>query len=145
MDTPFEILARSQYVLLTTFRRDGTAVPTPVWVVDIAGELVVWTNPAAGKVKRIRRNPQVQIAPCTRVGTPLGRQIAATARVLQADELSGVMPALVRKYGLTAKMTSIPTLLNKVLGRPPHPVGGLAVTVADDRAGADEGSVDGTE
>jgi hypothetical protein len=145
VDTPFQILARSSYVLLTTFRRDGTGVPTPVWVVEISGELVVWTNPTAGKVKRIRRDPRIEIGPCTRGGRPLGRPIAGRARILEPSELGAVLPALVGKYGLVARMTSIPTMFNKAMGRPPLPVGGLAITVLRGTGGTTAGVGGGSE
>ncbi len=131
MQTPFDILARSSYVLLTTFRRDGTAVPTPVWVVAIGKELAVWTNPTAGKVKRIRNDARIEIGPCTRRGKPLGRPISGSARILGADELPAVMPALIQKYGLIARLTSLPSLISTALGKAPRPVGGLAITVGD--------------
>lgn len=124
------LLARTPYVLLTTFRRDGTAVPTPVWVVRDGDELLVWTNPQAGKVKRIRANSQAQLAPCSRGGTPLGRPVRATGRVLGVGELDRVVPALVDKYGLQARLTAqLPQLVYPLIRRPPPPVGGLALTL----------------
>jgi PPOX class probable F420-dependent enzyme len=129
MDTALDLLARSKYVLLTTFRRDGTPVPTPVWVVRVGQELLVWTNPAAGKVKRIRRDGRVQIGPCSRSGKPLGRSVAAHARILDEDESSVVLPALIRKYGLVARLTTSATTLHALFGRPPRPVGGVAITL----------------
>ena len=127
METPLDLLARSTYVLLTTFRRDGTPVPTPVWVVRVGDELLVWTNPTAGKVKRIRRDGHVEIGPCGRGGKPLGRSVPGHARILEQDELGPIVPALIRKYGLLARLTTLPTKLGRLLGRSPRPVGGLAV------------------
>ena len=131
MESPLGVLAKSSYVLLTTFRRDGTPVPTPVWVVRVGDELLVWTNPAAGKVKRIRRDSHVEVGPCTRSGTPLGRSISGTARILDASELPLVKPALIGKYGLVARLTQLPDQLGAMLGRPPHPIGGLAIALDD--------------
>lgn len=68
MSTDLERLGAAQYLLLTTFRRDGTAVPTPVWVARDGAELVVFTAPNAGKVKRIRRDGAVRVGPCTMRG-----------------------------------------------------------------------------
>lgn len=127
MTDVLDLLARTPFVLLTTFRRDGTPVPTPVWVVRDVDELLVWTNPQAGKVKRIRANGRAELAPCTRRGKPLGRSVPATGRVLGPDEVQRVMPALIDKYGLQARMTTLPNRLNALLGRPLHPIGGLAV------------------
>ncbi len=131
MQTPFEILARSKYVLLTTFRRDGTPVPTPVWIVGIGDELVVWTSPTAGKVKRIRRDPNIEIGPCSQRGKLLGHPIAGRARILDPAELGQVMQALAGKYGLPARLTALPGKVAAALGRVPRPVGGLAITLGD--------------
>lgn len=129
MSDVLELLARTPFVLLTTFRRDGTPVPTPVWVVRDVDELLVWTNPQAGKVKRIRANGRAELAPCTRRGKPLGRSVRATGRVLGPDEIGRVLPALVDKYGLQARLTQLPQQLGALLGRPPRPPGGLALRV----------------
>jgi PPOX class probable F420-dependent enzyme len=53
-----------KYVSITSFRRDWTGVATPVWFVQEAGRLLIQTGTNSGKVKRIRRNPRVTIAPC---------------------------------------------------------------------------------
>ena len=131
MTDVLELLARTPYVLLTTFRRDGTPVPTPVWVVRDVDELLVWTNPQAGKVKRIRANGRAELAPCSRSGQPLGTSVPATGRVLGSDETGRILPALVDKYGLLARITAqLPQRLGALVGRRP-PVGGLALTLAD--------------
>jgi PPOX class probable F420-dependent enzyme len=95
-------------MLLTTFRRDGTPVPTPVWVMpsdpDWAGtagdELWVWANPTSGKVKRLRRSGACEVAPCSVRGVPLGRSVRAVGRVLPESSVPRVLDALARKYGL---------------------------------------------
>ena len=69
-----ENLAQKQFVLLTTFRRDGRAVPTPVWIVPLDDGLGIWTPGSSGKVKRIRRSGAVTLAPCDRRGTPLDKE-----------------------------------------------------------------------
>ena len=129
MTQALDLLARTQFVQLTTFRRDGTPVPTPVWVVRDGPELRVWTNPQAGKVKRIRRNGSVLLAPCTRRGKPLGRAVPGTARVLEPDELPSVVAALIDKYGLMARLTTVPNKVNALLRRPSAPIGGLAISL----------------
>jgi PPOX class probable F420-dependent enzyme len=71
-----------KYVLLTTYRKDGTAVSTPVWVVRYSDDaLAVWTVTATAKVKRIRRNRGVTVAPCTFRGKPLGESVSARAEI----------------------------------------------------------------
>ena len=59
--TELDRLAAEKYVLLTTFRKDGRAVPTPVWAVRDGDALAVWTVSDAGKVKRIRRDGRVTV------------------------------------------------------------------------------------
>jgi len=87
-------------VLLTTYRTDGTAVPTPVWIVRVGDELRVWTIRDTGKVKRIRRSGRVQVAPCSLRGEPRGESIEATARIMPDAEARTVLNALAAKYGV---------------------------------------------
>jgi PPOX class probable F420-dependent enzyme len=101
VDVPvaLDVLGRASYVLLTTFRKTGAPVPTPVWVVRSGDELLVWSNPAAGKIKRIRNSGRVELAPCTGRGKPLGRSIDGQARLLPDEETRSMLRLLVRKYG----------------------------------------------
>jgi PPOX class probable F420-dependent enzyme len=87
-----------KYVTITSYRRDGTAVPTPVWFVQRDGRLLVETDGASGKVKRIRRNRSVLVATCTGTGRLRGPLVPAAARVLPESEVSAVEPLLKRKY-----------------------------------------------
>jgi len=72
--------------LLTTFRRDGTPVQTPVSIAVDGDHAFIRTWDTAGKVKRIRNNPEVTIAPCTARGRPTGASIPAHARILTGEE-----------------------------------------------------------
>ena len=91
-------------MLLTTFKKDGTPVPTPVWVVRHGDELRVWTAPDAGKVKRIQRSGKVQVAPCGMRGKPYGPSVVAIATLLPQSVADQVLDALVQKYGLRGRM-----------------------------------------
>ena len=112
---PAALLGRAEYLLLTTFRRDGTPVPTPVWVMPAdpdwpgtAGDqLWVWANPTSGKVKRLRRDGSCEVAPCTVRGVPLGRSVPAVGRVLPVSSAGRVLAALVRKYGLRGRLSTL--------------------------------------
>lgn len=115
-----ENLAGTQFVLLTTFRRDGRAVPTPVWVVPFDGGLGIWTPGSSGKVKRIRRSAAVTLAPCDRGGTPLGDAVPGTARLLDEAGTRRVRDAVLRKYGLLGRVL---TTVSSLRRRPPGPVG----------------------
>jgi PPOX class probable F420-dependent enzyme len=101
--SPLEI-PPSKRSLLVTYRRDGTPVPTPVWAAEADGRFYVRSERAAGKVKRLRRDPRLLVAPCTVRGKPLGAPFEARARVLDAaEELVGER-ALVARYGLGRRL-----------------------------------------
>lgn len=99
-----ERLSRGNYLLVTTFRRDGTPVPTPVWVGRDGDELLVWTQTTAGKVKRIRNNPKVELAECDLRGKPRGEVVTGTARILDAEETERARTLLKRKYGIAGRV-----------------------------------------
>ena len=84
--------------LLTSFRRDGTPVGTPVSLA-VEGDRAVVRSPGTGwKVKRMRRNPCVEIAPCTPRGRATGPPVHAFARELHGDEARRAARALRRKH-----------------------------------------------
>ncbi len=89
--------SRHRYISLTTHRRDGTPVSTPVWAVTDDGErLLVWSGASTWKVRRLRRDPRVLVAPCTLRGRERGDRVPGHARVVDGvpiDEL------LREKYG----------------------------------------------
>ena len=90
-------LAGSRYLSLTTFKRDGTEVSTPVWVVSDDGRrLLVWTGGSTWKVKRIRRDPRVLVAPCTFRGRERGPRLEGTARLVDDVDVHALVR---RKYG----------------------------------------------
>ena len=80
------VIQEHGFVNLTTFRKSGKAVPTPVRCGVDGGKLYVSTGTKSGKVKRIRNNPRVQIAPCTIRGKVVGPTVEAMARILTVDE-----------------------------------------------------------
>ena len=90
-------LSARRYISLTTFKRDGTTVSTPVWVVSDDGErLLVWTAASTWKVRRVRRNPDVLVAASTFRGRERGPRVAASARLVPDP---GIDRLLRRKYG----------------------------------------------
>jgi PPOX class probable F420-dependent enzyme len=93
-------LADEQFVSITTFRKDGSAVGAPVWAVGAAGQLYIWTGEDTWKVKRIRNNPAVTIAPCTRFGKVTGPAVAGRAAIVEVQARPEIWPLFVRKYGL---------------------------------------------
>jgi PPOX class probable F420-dependent enzyme len=99
MTTQIPSAIRGQkYVSLTTFRKTGVGVPTPVWFGEEDGKLYVMTRGNMGKAKRIRNNPRVKLAPCTIRGKVTGPEFAATARVLPPEEHQRARQSINRKY-----------------------------------------------
>lgn len=90
----------ARYVLLTTFRRDGTPVSTPVWAAPSGGGLVGYTRRDAGKVKRLRNDPTVRVAPCDARGRPTGEKMTGRARLVDGAEYRAVRRTLRARYGL---------------------------------------------
>ena len=90
----------SKRTLLVTYRRDGRPVATPVWAAEGDGRFYVRSERAAGKVKRLRRDSRVLLAPCTVRGRPLGAPFEGHARALAPDEEPRGESALTRRYGL---------------------------------------------
>ncbi|MGH3095157.1 MAG: PPOX class F420-dependent oxidoreductase [Streptosporangiales bacterium] len=84
----FAALSQRTYTLLTTYRRDGTPVGTPVHVASPPGDEIGYfrTWHTTGKAKRLRRDGRVELAPSTFRGKPLGASIPAQARLLEAAE-----------------------------------------------------------
>ncbi|WP_280213766.1 PPOX class F420-dependent oxidoreductase [Nocardia cyriacigeorgica] len=94
-------LAHSKYALLTTYKKDGTPVGTPVWLAPDGERIVVWTNTGSWKVKRLRRDPRVTLQPCDNRGRTDGGDIrAGTATILDAGETQRVREVLAAKYGI---------------------------------------------
>jgi uncharacterized protein len=91
--------------LIVTFRRSGNAVPTPVWFgLDDEGRLYVRTGRDVAKVRRIRANPRVRVAPCTVRGKPLGPPLEGFARVLPPEDEDRAEAALKSNYGLGRRL-----------------------------------------
>jgi PPOX class probable F420-dependent enzyme len=108
-----------KYVSLTTFRRDGRAVSTPVWFVRENGNLLVETDGNSYKVKRIRRNKNVAVASCNAMGRIDGEVVAAHAAILPAAELPRVERLLHRKYRLDyIFVLPVYLLVQRLRGRP---------------------------
>lgn len=125
MATDIDLLGAAKYVLLTTFRKDGRAVPTPVWVARDGDELFVYSAPEAGKIKRIRRDGAVTIAPCTVRGKPTGDETPGHARLLTDPEIRHVQTLMARKYGIQFRLTNLGGRLRRRGGLP----AGIAITL----------------
>jgi PPOX class probable F420-dependent enzyme len=118
MSVPAEIAASKQ-ISLTTFRRDGTPVATPVWHVADGNTVTTVSAAGAGKVKRLRRNPQVEIVACDIRGrVAAGAQpVRGTATLLAPSETEAARRLLEGRY-LSARIGGGLTRLLR-LRRPP--------------------------
>ena len=101
----FDHLRGHKYALLVTYKRSGEAVPTPVWFgVDGRGSAYLRTGKLAAKVKRIRNDPRVKLAPCTVRGKPLGPYAEGMARLVPPGEEDHAEQAVQANYGLGRKL-----------------------------------------
>ena len=107
-----------KYLSLTSFKRDGTGVATPVWFVSDNGHVLVETDADSYKVKRIRRDAHVQLAACDARGRVHGEPVDADARILPDDERERVERLLARKYRID-RYTVLPVyrLVMRLRGR----------------------------
>jgi PPOX class probable F420-dependent enzyme len=96
--------ARRRCLLLTTYRRDGTPVASPVWFVTSQGEVRLWTATSSGKVKRVRHDSRCTIAPCTVFGRVTGGPLAGHARILPTTEAASIQSLLRAKYSVQKRL-----------------------------------------
>ncbi|MBK5332737.1 MAG: PPOX class F420-dependent oxidoreductase [Ilumatobacteraceae bacterium] len=110
-----------KYVLLTTFRKNGEGVGTPVWIVALPdGTGGFTTEIDSGKVKRVRNNPSVTLQPCNLRGkvTADSEMVTATADVLLGADARAVTKAVRRKYRVAILLLDVGTLFRRLLRRP---------------------------
>ncbi|MFT4124935.1 MAG: PPOX class F420-dependent oxidoreductase [Gordonia sp. (in: high G+C Gram-positive bacteria)] len=125
---PFDAATDAQYVQLTTFRKDGTPVATPLWAARDGDRLLMWTVADSWKVKRIRRNPTVIVQACDRSGkTVRGQAVTGTAAILDAAGTDHVRRLICRKYGIVGTIVVKASSVRR--GR--TGTVGIAVTAAD--------------
>lgn len=93
-------LHNKKYVSLATFRKNGVAVHTPVWFAEENNKLYVMTRGDSGKLKRIRNNPVVKVAPSTIRGTITGHEFPGRARLLPEQDWSHARSLIRSKYWL---------------------------------------------
>ena len=126
-------LGSGKYLLVTTHRKDGRTVPTPVWVVRDGDTLGVWTVADSGKVKRIRNRAEVLVAPCDVRGNRTGEDVPARAEIGPPELAGHYRELLKRKYGIIGRMTLLGSRLRRGAD------GTVAIRITLD-AGAGEGA-----
>jgi PPOX class probable F420-dependent enzyme len=116
MSSPAADLRSASYISLRSFKKNGQPVDTPVWFAQVGERIVVFTLGTSYKVKRIRRNPKVEIARCDVKGKLLGPWLPGTCRPVEnePDRSAEAYAALNAKYGL---MMRIGTVFSTLVGR----------------------------
>ncbi len=117
--------ARQKHISLETYRKTGEAVRTPVWFIEENGELFVRTDSSTGKIKRIRNNPRVRIAPCNARGTIKGTWVDGEARMIEPESSEHVFSLLRKKYGISYRVIRFVQRFSR--GKA-HPIG-LAIRI----------------
>lgn len=103
-------LGGQRFAALTTFKKDGAPVATPVWITPDGGALLVTTPAESYKVKRLRRDPRVLLVPCGRTGKVAdgARPVEGTAQIVTDPTETKRMTELVRrKYGLEYRVVML--------------------------------------
>lgn len=107
------VFVGQKYLNLETFRKNGQGVPTPVWFVEMDGVLYVRTGAESGKVKRVRNQSRVRVAPCDRMGKLYGDWMEASAYLVDGPMVEQVNSLIKRKYGLLKAFFDLFGSLNK--------------------------------
>ena len=102
--TSLNLLGQAKYISLTTFRKDGTPVATPVWLVRDGDTLRVITQSDSGKAKRLRNGSRVLVAPCDARGRLKGAQVEGVATLQDDAETAQTARLVESRYGLLGKM-----------------------------------------
>jgi len=100
MDPDFAPLQRTKTILLTTYKRDGTPVATPVSIAFAGDRAFFRSYDKAWKTKRLRNNPEVEVAASTLRGKPVGLPVHARATLLDGEQARVAAQALARRHRL---------------------------------------------
>jgi uncharacterized protein len=129
-------LSDEKYIRVTTFKKDGTEVSTPTWVVALDdGKIGFYTSSTSGKAKRLNNNPKVVVQPSDARGRPKAGTSAldGTAVVVTGPERDAIYAKVVAKYGFMTKITRFLAKVGGFVKRKPKPYAdrGVIVTLAD--------------
>jgi PPOX class probable F420-dependent enzyme len=114
MAASFGKAGTAKYVRLTTFRKDGTPVASPLWAALDGDELLMWTVTDSWKVKRLRRNPAVIVQACDARGKQtFGEPVRGTAVVRDEAGTDRARDAVIKKYGILGWITVKASLLRR--------------------------------
>lgn len=104
MAATFNEVSQAQYVLLTTFTKDGRPKPTPIWIARDGDRALVITEKNSWKVKRIRNTPRVTLAICDMKGKVKSDTVEAVATVLDESQTESVYQAINQRYGIVGRI-----------------------------------------
>lgn len=125
-----EALFPGRYLSVTSFKRNGAGVATPLWFVNDGSRLLALTDLHSAKVRRIRRDPHVLVAPCRPGGKLRGEPIPARAEVLtDTVDLERVQQLLMERYKLTYRVVMLAYRVGRRLRRQPQIPEGAAVAI----------------
>ena len=128
-----EALFPGRYLSLTSFKRDGTGVATPLWFVSDGGRLLALTDLHSAKVRRIRRNPQGLVAPCRAGGKLRSEPIPARVEVLPAiPELERVQKRLKKRDKLSYRVVMLAYRVGRRLRGQQSVADGAALAISVD-------------
>src|SRR5581483_11601996 len=103
-----DALFPGRYLSVTSFRRDGTGVATPVWFVSDGKRLLAFTDLHSAKIRRIRRDPHVLVAPCRPDGKLRREPVSAHAEVLTSvADLESVRKLLLARYRVSYRVVMV--------------------------------------
>jgi uncharacterized protein len=125
-------LADGKHILVTTFRRDGTPVATPTWVVPLEGETVgFWTSSGSGKAKRLAHTARVTVQPCDARGrvTAGTEPVDATAQLVEGPQLDEIRAKVTARYGFMTKLARFFGTIGGIVKRNRIPYGDRGVVV----------------
>ena len=125
-------LTDEKYVLFTTFRRDGTAVPTPVWVVSLDDDrLGFWTSSGSGKAKRLTHTSKVTVQACNARGVVKtgSAPIPATATLVTGSDFEAIRTKVKAKYGFQTQITKVLGSIGGLLKGKKMPYGDRGVII----------------
>ena len=106
--------AGEKYLNFESYRQNGAAIRTPLWFAEGDGLLYVYTLSNTAKVKRVRRNPRVRVAPCDFRGRLKGEWVDGTVTILDGASAARGNELLDAKYGLLKR---IGNLFSRLRGR----------------------------
>ena len=118
-----------KYLSLESFRKNGQGVATPIWFAEDSGILYAYSEAGAGKVKRIRNNPRVRVAPCDARGRLEGEWVEAQARIVDGDEAGRAERLLAEKYGFQKRLLNFFAKVGALFS--PRPRAYLAISLAE--------------